>query len=197
MNLLSILFDRVYLNIDETYDEYRLEDFNIMLLIRAVAKANPDGDGEKLYDEDTDQVYEGRTKRFIVRKVKEYIVGMPERLSIDENMADFVSLKQLKYLINAFKNGKKRISCYALIYLYVIYCLLEGKSPVAAQCAAYIDTLHNLVNGYFENHPNDQLAVFFHGCFDPVWQALAEKNIHLSNESLPQRPRRHPKDTVE
>lgn len=199
MNWISILFDRVYMNINELYDENHeiLDHLDMMPLIHAVAKANPAGDIEPLYDRCTDEVFEGRTKLFIVRRVEEYIVGMQEILSIEENMATFASKKQLNNLIRSFGTGKKRISCYALIYLYVIYTLLEGKSPLASECAEYVIAIHELIMCYFEDHPKDQLAEFVHGCFDPIIRAVKEGNTSLENEELPFRPRKHPKNINE
>ena len=199
MNWISMLFDRVYINIDESYDENCeiLNHLNMTALIYATAKANPTGDIELLYNRCKDEVFEGRTKRFIVRRVEEYIVGMQEILSIDENMATFASKKQLNNLTRSFGAGKKRISCYALIYLYVIYTLLEGKSTLASECAEYVIAIHELIMCYFEDHPDDQLAEFAHGCFDPIIQAMYEGNTALENVNLPFRPRRHPKNIIE
>ena len=199
MNLFSILFDRVYINIGELYDENHeiLDHLDLMPLIYAVAKANPAGDIEPLYDRCRDEVFERRTKFFIVRRVEEYIFGMQEILSIDENMATFASKTQLNHLIRSFGMGKKRISCYALIYLYIIYTLLEGKSPLASECAEYVIAIHKLIMCYFEDHPKDQLAEFAHGCFDPIIQAVKEGNTTLENGELPFRPRKHPKNINE
>ncbi len=199
MNWISFLFDRVYINIDELYDENHeiLDHLDMLPLIHAVARANPAGDIEPLYDKSNDEVFERRTKFFIVRRVEEYIVGIQEILSIDENMATFASKKQLNNLIRSFGAGKKRISCYALVYLYVIYTLLEGKSPLASKCAEYIIAIHELIMCYFEDHPTDQLAEFAHGCFDPIIRAVQERNTTLENGKLPFRPRKRPKNINE
>ena len=199
MNWISVLFDRVYMNIDELYDENHeiLDHLDMGSLIRAVAKANPTGDIEPLYDEYNDEVFEGRTKLFIVRRAEEYIVGMQEILSTEENMATFASKKQLNNLIRSFRMGKKRISCYALIYLYIIYTLLEGKSSQASECAKYVVAIHELIMCYFEDHPKDKLAEFAHGCFDPIIQAVKARNTALENGELPFRPRKHPKNIIE
>lgn len=199
MNWISILFDRVYMNIDELYDENHeiLDHLDMTPLIHAVAKENPAGDIEPLYDRCNDEVFEGRTKHFIARRVNAYIVGMQEILSIEENMATFASKKQLNNLIRSFGAGKKRISCYALIYLYIIYTLLEGKSPLASECAEYVIAIHELIMCYFEDHPKDQLAEFAHGCFDPIIRAVKERNTALENRKLPFRPRKHPKNINE
>lgn len=189
------LFYRVYIRISEMYNAQvtALTSLNLIDLVREVAKANPNGDSELLYDATCGIVYEGRTKRFIVRKVDKFIAGMPEILSEDENMATYASLTQLNRLIRAFDTEKKQVSCYGLVYVYIMYTLLVGKSSAAEDCAGYLIVLHNLVTDYHEDHPDDEVASFFLGCFDPIICAVMEKNIHLKNTQIPPRPRKHPK----
>lgn len=197
MSFITCCFDRAYINLPETYNEPKdfFKSLNPMELIIAVAKANPSGDGDvQLYDMDTHMFYERRTKIYIVQKTKAFILGMPERFSIEENMATFVSLRQLKNLIKSFEQDKKRISCYGLIYLYVIYTLLQDKSSQATECLKYIETLHNIVGNYFENNPDDQLAEFFYGCYAPISRAIGARNIALPNSQLPPVPRNRPQD---
>ena len=190
------LFDRVYIRIGEMYDVQmdKLAFCNLTELIREIAKVNPDGDIEPLYDTVSGKSFEGRTKRFVVRKVEKFIAGMPEVFSADENMATYASLTQLNRLIRAFTFEKKQISGYGLVYIYVMYTLLEDKSPLVDQCADCMRTLHDLVLSYFEDHPDDEVAEFFHGCFDPIVRAIEVKNTKLTNTEIPPRPRKHPKE---
>jgi len=190
-------FERAYINLPKTYDTSKsvLQNLNLMDLILAVAKANPNGDGdEQLYDMATHMFYAGRTKAYIVRKTKEYILGMSERFSPEENMANFVSLRQLKKLIIAFIRDKKRISGYSLIYIYVIYTLIKNKSSEASKCQTYLNALYIVIGEYFEDNPDDQLAEFFYGCYEPIIKAIKAGNIELHNEQLPPIPRNHPQD---
>lgn len=196
MSLLSY-FDRVYINLPETYNEPNVfsESPNLMKLIEEVARVNPSGDSDmQLYDIDTQMFYARRTKIYVVKKTKEFILGMPERFSLEENMATFVSLRQLKNLIKSFEHDKKRISCYGLIYLYVIYTLLHGKSSIAAECSEYIKALYNIIYKYFEDNPDDQLAEFFYECYAPIIRAIQDEDIALPNNQLPPVPRNHPHD---
>lgn len=190
------LFDRAYINIDREYDLpcECCNNLNVMDLIHAVAKVNSCVNGKLLFDESTQKIYEGRTKKFIVEKTREYIYGISEQFSIDENMANFVSLRQLKYLIKAFDSDKKRISCYGLVFFYVIFVLLKDKTPMANDCKVYLNALHNIVYCYFENNPEDQLAIFFHGCFNPIYTAIESENTALMNSQLPPVPRSYPKE---
>lgn len=190
-------FDRAYINLHETYRELAqpLIGLDLMDLINAVAIANPSGNGNtQLYDAEHQKIYEHRTKLYIVQKTRTYILGLHEHLSLDENMATFVSLRQLKKLIKAFQYDKKRISCYSLIYIYIIYTLLEGKSSKAQECQNYLQALDTLVYQYYENNPNDQLAEFLHGCFQPINEAIRTNNTLLENNLLPTVPRNHPQD---
>lgn len=192
------LFYRVYIRISEMYNVQMaaLASLNLMELIREVAKANPDGDIEPLYDAVTNKFYERRTKRFIVRRVNKFIAGMPEVLSIEENMASYASLKQLNLLVRAFDDGKKQISCFGLVYMYIIYTLLEGKSYAAKDCITYVKVLHDLVVDYHKDHPEDEVVAFFLGCFTPIILAINENTL-LTNEDLPPRPCKHPREIEE
>lgn len=190
-------FDRAYINVPETYDELTswFQQLDFKDLIYAVALVNPWGDGDiQLYNEETHEIYEKRTKIFIVKKTKEYILGMSERLCSQENMATFVSLRQLRNLIKCFEHAKKRISCYGLVYIYVIYTCLKGKSAKANECKKYLRALHNIIQDYLENNPDDELAVFSYGCFPPIYRAIEEENISLNNNQLPAIPRNQPRD---
>lgn len=193
MDLLKY-FSCVYIRIDDMYDESQTIRCtpNMMTLIREVAKVNPEGDAKQLYNEATGKVNEGATKAFIVHHVNLYICGMREFLTPNENMANFASLKQLKKLINAFKNGKRQVSAYGLVYLYVIYALLEGKSDLADSCANYIIDLYKLVHDYFEEHDQNELVAFFCGCYEPIIAAVRDHNTELPNDYIPPRPRKHP-----
>lgn len=194
MDLFKYL-SRVYIRIDGMYDlqQFAFGSLDLMTLINEVAKANPSGDGECLYDTTFGKVCVRRTKVFIVRRVEAYISDLYEIHSEDENMANYASLKQLNKLISAFSSERKQISCYGLVYVYVMYTLLEGKSDYAASCAAYLVALYNLVAAYFENHPEDELAGFFYGCFDPIINAVQENNTNLDKAEIPHRPRKRPK----
>lgn len=189
--------DRVYINIPETYAKQKLlfPKLNFNVLIHAVSIANPWGDGEtELYNEETHKIFEKRTKNYIVKKTKEYIMGIPERFCPLENMATFVSLRQLKNLIKTYKCEQKRISCYGLIYVYIIYTLLEDKSPHASECKMYLLFLHSIVQDYLELNPEDELAIFLFGCYSPIYKAISKQNTTLDTNQLPAVPRYHPRD---
>lgn len=198
MNIRQLLL-RVYIRISAGYDVVgaELKSLNLSDLLKGVAKANPSGDIEPLYDAKADKIYEKRTKRFIVRKVNEFIARIRDIHSDNEDMADFASLNQLNFLIRAFDEDKKRISCYGLVYVYVMYTQLEGRSPAATDCAKYVVALHNLVTGYHEDHPEDELVAFFVGCFGPIIRAIQAKNPNLTAIELPPRPCRHPRELNE
>ena len=198
MNLRQLLL-RVYIRISAGYDVVaaELKSLNLLDLLKEVAKTTPDGDIEPLYDTKTGKFYEKRTKRFVVRKVNKFIAGILDAPSDNEDMADFASLNQLNFLIRAFDEDKKRVSCYGLVYVYVMYTLLEGASPAATDCAKYVVVLHNLVAGYHEDHPEDEVVAFFIGCFGPIIRAIRTSKTDLTAIQLPRRPCRHPKEINE
>ena len=193
------LFLRVYIRIGSEYDVQTatLKTLNLQDLLKEVAKVNQDGDAEPLYDTTNQRFYEKRTKRFVVRKTNKFITGILDGPSDNEDMADFASLNQLNLLIRTFNEDKKRISCFGLVYVYVMYVLLEGKSTTAADCARYVDALYSLVASYHEDHPTDEVVEFFIGCFEPIICAIRENNPDLTGEQLPRRPCRHPKEIAE
>ena len=196
---LRQLFLRVYIRIGSEYDveTAELKSLNLLDLLKEVAKANPNGDTEPLYDATNGKFYEKRTKRFVVRKTNKFIAGILDEPSDNEDMADFASLNQLNLLIWAFNEDKKRISCFGLVYVYVMYMLLEGKSPTAADCACYVAALYSLVASYHEDHPKDEVVAFFIGCFEPIIRAIQAENPGLTGDRLPRRPSRHPKEISE
>lgn len=196
---LRQLFLRVYIRISSGYDVAvaALKELDLLWLLKEVAKANPLGDIEPLYDAETDKFYEKRTKRFVVRKVNKFIAGILDTPSDEVDMANFASLNQLNLLIRAFNEDKKRISCFALVYIYVMYSLLEGKSTADSRCAAYVVALYNLVHGYHMDHQDDEVVAFVDGCFSPIIAAISEENPDLQIDALPRRPCRHPKEITD
>ena len=196
---LRQLFLRVYIRISSGYDVAvaALKELDLFWLLKEVAKANPLGDVEPLYDAKTDRFYEKRTKRFVVRKVNKFIVGILDAPSDEVDMADFASLNQLNLLIRAFNEGKKRISCFALVYIYVMYSLLVGKSSADSRCAEYVVAMYNLIHGYHEDHPDDEVVAFVDGCFGPIIAAIEKEDPNLQIDDLPRRPSRHPKEITD
>ena len=63
---LKRCFRRVYIRISSQYDvsTEALRELNLLDLLKNVAKANPAGDVEPLYDVTSGEFYEKRTKRF-------------------------------------------------------------------------------------------------------------------------------------
>ncbi len=193
---LRQLFFRVYIRISSGYDveAEALKALNLLNLLKEVAKANPFGDIEPIYDVKTDKFFEKRTKRYVVRKTNKFIAGIPDAPSDNVDMANFASLNQLNLLIRAFNEDRKRISCFALVYVYVMYSLLDANSPAAAKCAKHVIVLYNLVHGYYEDHSDDEVVAFVIGCFEPIIRAIEEGNQNLKASDLPGRPCRHPRE---
>lgn len=196
---LRQFFLRVYIRISSGYDmeAEALKSLNLIDLLKEVAKENPSGDTEPLYIQKTDTFFEKRTKRYIVRQTNKFIAGILDTPSDNEDMANFASLNQLNLLIRAFNEDRKRISCFALVYVYVMYSLLKRESSAAETCTQYVIVLYNLVRGYYEDHPDDEVVSFVIGCFDPIIRAIEARSQNLEASELPGRPCRHPRNLTE
>ena len=191
------LFLRVYIRISSEYDVADvLNGLDLLELLKEVAKAKLNDGGIVLYDPSAEKFFEKRTKQYVVHKVNDFIAEIHDVYSNTENMADFASLKQLNSLIRAFSKTqeRKQISCFALVYIYVMYTLLKEAS--AARCAACVNALHEIVRSYHVDHPADEVAAFVVGCVEPVTQAIEARNLALNADALPGRPCRHPKNRV-
>lgn len=198
MNLLSLFNERVYIKIYDTSNEnlptQHISNMDMSDLLFEVAKANPNGDTQVLYDEKNNKIYLGRTKSFIIHKTESFLLGILEEEQPTENMANFVSKRQLEKLIASISSRKKNISCYGLVFLYVIYTLLDIESEPAKLCKKYIHMYDKVILDYLEHYQDDQIAAFFHGCYLPIINAINNKNCFLDSKELPPRPRKHPKN---
>lgn len=192
-------FYRVYVNISSEFDIHvdKLTSLDMMELIHEVAKANPEGNGKPLYDAATGRVFEKRTKKYIVREVNNFIANMTHAYSAEENMASYASLKQLNHLIRAFSAADKQLSCFSLVYVYVMYKLLVGKATEDYDFTAYVTTLHDLVHDYCQIWPEDEVAGFIVECHEPIMSAFRGNNPHLTAHQLPGIPRKNPKKIEE
>lgn len=198
MDLRQIIL-RVYIRISGGYDvaAEALKPLDMMKLLEEVAKSNPDGHTRPIYDAENDKFFEKRTKWFVVHKAEKFIAEIQDGHSDNEDMAKYASIKQLNLLIRAFNEEKKCVSGFGLVYIYVMYCLLEGKSPMAADCAAYVNALSDLVAGYQEDHENDEVAAFLVGCRMPILNAIQNQNTQLAGHQLPRRPCQKPEENAE
>lgn len=198
MDLRQIIF-RVYIRISGGYDveAEALKPLNMMKLLEEVAKSNPDGHTRTIYDAEHSKFFEKRTKWFVVHEAEKFIAGILDAPSENEDMAKYASIKQLNLLIRAFSEEKKCISGFGLVYIYVMYCLLEGKSPMAADCADYVNALSALVRSYLNDHEEDEVATFLVEGTETILDAIQRKNTQLAGSQLPGRPCRNPKDIAE
>lgn len=196
------LFLRVYIRISSEYDVAdAFYELDLLKLLEEVAKVTQTDDRKiTLYDAGAKKFYEKRTKRYVVREVNRFIKKIRDVYSDNEDMADFASLRQLNLLIRTFdkKHGKKQerkqISCFALVYIYVMYMLLKNTSEI--QCVDYVNALYEIVRRYHVEHPADEVAAFVVGCVEPVVQAIEARNLALNADALPGRPCRHPQNCV-
>lgn len=184
---ITVLGD-VYLKIKEIPQK----TYDLKPLINAVAKKHVVGDGLLLIDTMNGQVYEKNTKKFIVGRARIFIQDLNEWLCTEENMAEFVSVKQMNKLIAALSGKeKKEISCYSFVYIYIIYSLLPEGSTEAKECAEVMEIIKKQITNFYNANPTNQLAAFLTGCFKPIVQAIKTNNKRLSAHQLPAVPRRH------
>lgn len=184
---ISFFCDTVYLKMNSD----TLQTFDLNKQLEAVAKRHIVGDGLNLINADTGKVCEKKTKKFIVGRTQKYILGLPERLCPEENMAQFVSLTQMQKLIYALsKKGRKEISCYSFVYIYIIYTLLDSNSEEARECIEIMRVLYDEIQCFYDANPTNQLAAFLIGCYTPIIQALYEQNKYLAAADLPAVPRK-------
>lgn len=184
---ITVLGD-VYLKIKEIPQK----TYDLKLLINAVAKQHVVGDGLLLIDTMNGQVYEKNTKKFIVGRARIFIQNLNERLCTEENMAEFVSVKQMNKLIAALSGKeKKEISCYSFVYIYIIYSLLPEGSTEAKECAEVMEIISKQIINFYNANPTNQLAAFLTGCYKPIVQAIKTNDNRLSAQNLPAVPRRH------
>ena len=192
MNLFAVLTDRVYIRVASSYE---ISDAvgNFENLIAEVARHNTDANGCPLcnYDHGTEHIYLRKTKAFIVQKAKAYINEMAEEGNCAENMASFVSIKQLSRLMAAFEADQRCISCYSMVYIYIIYTLLEGKSKYAQECLSFAYWLANITEAYYKNNQGDVLSAFLCNCSSVIIHAIQDSDTALPVECLPKRPRKH------
>ena len=88
------ILNRVYIRFED--GQYPLptnKDFSILL--KSLTKFHPYADGVHLYEKDSltgqEHIYLKRTKRFLLKKTAQYILGISQRQA-DESMDDIIFL---------------------------------------------------------------------------------------------------------
>ena len=188
------ILNRVYIRFEKSYEIQKKVDFNIIL--DAIAKNNPNGDGEILFEIDSitggEYVYRGRTQDFLVRKTKNYIRKISCRQA-DETMASYVSGRQVKYIRRFLKGEKRALPAYAGVILYVAFTLIPIHAFEGGLCKEYLELLQKMVYSYSLYNSDDMLACFFEECFKLVEGTMEREKKDLPIEEFPGIPRKYPK----
>ena len=193
---IQMFYDECYIRLDgndfgEEKAKSPLPNFDILFAM--IAKEVVSNGKLVLYDSDTQTVFPKRTKIFIVNCVNDLIRRLTDTFSDSVNMRKTASLRQLKKLLNSFQRRKKEVSCYGLVYLYVIATHLPKTSEMNQECKDAIDMLYNLIYCFLQNNPENELACFFVGTYMPIQYALVTPCAKLTPDQLPPRPRKQPK----
>lgn len=189
MKIVHIL-DRVYINIRKDFYE-QISVMDLLDIIDEVAKSVKIYDGIVLYDCNTSKVYRKRTKRMIVREANRFISQF-EELPADENMASYASMRQINRLIRAYKQQSTHISCYVLVYLHIMFKLVND--PERCDFMQFAETMFNVVDSYILNDSCDgkvdDLANFVKDCFGVVSLEFDSPKIEKKVEDFPSIPKR-------
>ena len=126
-----------------------------------------------------------------------FILGFAETQS-DENMASYTSKRQITKLARAFKEKKGRISCYALIILYVMFVTIvensdniERESKLFQQFAT---SIHDLIYAYYTEYKDDEVARFIIRCYSVAFEAFKNSSDLKTAEDFPGFPKRSPEN---
>lgn len=135
------------------------------------------------------QVCYGRTRDYILRKANKFIADFDE-VESDENMPSRISKRQFRFLNRAFKNKNGRITCYAMIIMHTIYCVLKNADIDIDTNDA--DIIKNIVCEYYRYYPKDDLAGFLIDCYEVTVNHPGESK---SKEDFPPILKNRPKNS--
>ena len=153
-------FDLVYLSMQlEFFDQLPplcLED-----IIDSLARKRKHDDRGNALVIDDDHVCRGRTKRFLLRQVNEFINDL-EIADAEVDMKQCVSMTQLNRLIRVFKVRRGRVTSYAMIIFHVL--LLEFRKADASftgvDILEFALAINEIARMFYRQYPENELARF-------------------------------------
>lgn len=182
------LFDLVYLSTKPEFfsncHSLHLED-----LLDALAKKKvKDGQYELVIN--GDHVCRGRTKRYLLRKVNEF-VGEMDHVDADVDMKQTVSLAQLDRLCWAFKAKRGRITSYAMIIFHVLLEEMRRENLCydAEILMEYVNVIKGVVLEFYRCYPENELARFLLQSCETVITEI-QQNTSVCKADFPGIPRR-------
>ena len=194
LNQLSEFLNLVYIRFEgKSYTLPSNQDFSCLL--NSLAKFHPYVDGVFLYGKDPcngqEKICLKKTKRFLLKRTSQYVLGISQRQA-NENMASFVSLRQLRHIHDFLAGNSRALPAYTVIIFYVLFCLFPVNSAERNTCKRYLKLIRTSVHEYALYHPDDALAYFFEECYELVFHAMEEGNVKLAINDFPGIPRKHP-----
>lgn len=190
------LFDRVYIKVGKDFYERNL-GLNFLELVDEVASHVKQYDGILLIDTINNKkvIYQGRTKAYIVKMANRFIADFVEVPS-DENMASFVSRRQINKLVRVFNGDHGSVSCYVLIILYVMFsCIIDNPNGTSVKkdlFKSFLEAARDLVNAYSAEYGEDVLAHFINECYDTVENAIETETANKRPGDFPGVPKKKP-----
>lgn len=129
-------------------------------------------------------IYEKRTKTYILKCVNEYIKKMKIAYGSSETMKTSVSYRQLSKLVALSKKkiihkDKYAVSCYCIIIFYVMFEKMGIVKEL--KTSNQVNNINTVVSKYYGDNPNDELAHFITDCVEVLKNELP-KTIEPENE---------------
>lgn len=135
-----------------------------------------------------DEACLARTRNYVLREANKFISGF-EEIESEENMPSRISKTQFRLLNRTLKNKKGRITCYTMIILHIIYCLLKQENINIDTNIA--DAIKEVVNEYYRYYPTDELARFLIDCHEVTVSNPGESK---TNGDFPPVLKKHPQN---
>ncbi len=122
-------------------------------------------------------MYEKRTKTYILKCVNEYIKEMNIAYGSSETMKTSVSYRQLSKLIALSKKkfihkDKYAIPCYCIVIFYVMFEKMGVLKKL--KNSKQVKNINTVVGKYYEETPTDKLAKFIIDCVEVLENRLPQ-----------------------
>lgn len=190
------MFFRIYARPSDEYfsDAVNIKSKDIDCIIEQIAKTvKTDEKGNRLLVDDN--AAPGRVKKLISQESNKCINKIPYA-NDNDNLGVFVSLKQVKRLLNALENNDGIISGYSFVIIHIMYKMLypEIKNnhklhTILTNCSK---ALIDIINDYFEDYPGDFVAEYIVQCEQSVYDEIVQLSDPIDFKGFPPIPRKKP-----
>lgn len=200
---MNFTFGRVYINIGKSFKEEFCK-LNFDELIAYVAKCVGSYNGEVLFTKENNKeiVYPKRTKKCIIREANFFMSDLIQVPTEEDSMYSFVSFRQINRLNRALKKSYGYVSCYSMIILHIINQLILNNTPHEdLYDNRLIETLSkcifHLVNNYYDEYRNDNLAHYLLDCYPKVKEEIMKKQNIYEAKQFPSIQKKNPKVVID